>query len=314
MSKIVHSRKEDQRPAMPFYYKDWLTDDGLTLCSLAARGLWIEMIIIMWKANPRGFLKAQGKQIQSRQLAKLARADMWGDEPSERITDRLLKELEDNEVFERAEDGTIYSPNMLRIAEAEREYREMKSRAGKMGGRPKKEKVERKQKESIRKAQGKAERKPSLALSFASSLSFAPSNASSEEIQTALFEHIWEKYPNTDGKKEARKHFNASVTNEKNWQDINQALENYKQHLRLNTWKHPKNGSTWFYNWHDWVNPKEEVGNGDAEAKLRDRLADEEAEKSKRQMEQAKKEAEENPITPEHSKQLHDVMAKIGGK
>lgn len=67
------------------------------------------------------------------------------------------------------------------------------------------------------------------------------------------FDSIWEKYPNKDGKKAAEKHFNTTVKTEDNYSDINKALDNYLANLKTETWKKPKNGSTWFNNWQDWI-------------------------------------------------------------
>lgn len=72
------------------------------------------------------------------------------------------------------------------------------------------------------------------------------------------FTLIWSKYPMKDGRKNAEKAFKATVRNDKDWEDINKALDNYKAHLSMHTWKCPKNGSTFFRNWEDWVDWKEE--------------------------------------------------------
>jgi hypothetical protein len=73
------------------------------------------------------------------------------------------------------------------------------------------------------------------------------------------FETVWKLYPNKDGKKQAEKHFHAGVKTEKDFADIMTALGNYKTHLTVETWKKPKNGSTWFNNWHDWIDWKEQA-------------------------------------------------------
>jgi hypothetical protein len=66
------------------------------------------------------------------------------------------------------------------------------------------------------------------------------------------FEKIWAQYPNKDGKKEALRHYKATVKNDADAERCNQALIKYKSHLAKETWKRPKNGSTWFNNWEDW--------------------------------------------------------------
>lgn len=71
------------------------------------------------------------------------------------------------------------------------------------------------------------------------------------------FESIWGGYPIKDGKKGAEKHFHATVKTEEDYQNIKKALGKYILHLGNNDWKKPKNGSTWFNNWKDWVNWKE---------------------------------------------------------
>jgi len=67
------------------------------------------------------------------------------------------------------------------------------------------------------------------------------------------FENRWKKYPMKDGKKEAVKHWRASVKTEKDIQDFDMALSNYLKHLESNPWKPPKNGKTFFNNWRDWI-------------------------------------------------------------
>ena len=69
------------------------------------------------------------------------------------------------------------------------------------------------------------------------------------------FEEIWAKYPNKDGRKEALRHFRASVRNEKDWQDITIALEHYVADLKAKPWKNKKSGKVFFNNWRDWINP-----------------------------------------------------------
>lgn len=68
------------------------------------------------------------------------------------------------------------------------------------------------------------------------------------------FERIWNRYPSKDGKKEAERHFRSTVQTEDDLKDIHVALDNYLEELRRNPTRPPKNGSTWFNNWKDWVN------------------------------------------------------------
>ena len=79
------------------------------------------------------------------------------------------------------------------------------------------------------------------------------SSSNKKHIYDDGFEKLWEVYPNKDGKKSALKHFRASVTTRKDCHLISYALTSYLDHLRQENWKKPKNGSTWFNNWRDWI-------------------------------------------------------------
>lgn len=83
------------------------------------------------------------------------------------------------------------------------------------------------------------------------------SSNSNSNISSFSFEEIWKEYPFKVGKKGAKKHFDASVLSEEDFENIQIALVNYKTHLTANTWKAPQNASTWFNNWHDWIDFKE---------------------------------------------------------
>lgn len=94
-------------PAFQFYGSDWLRDPGLRSCSLAARGLWIDMLAFMHEAEPYGHLRLNGKDIGPPALARMVGSAL-------KETEHLLNELEDAGVFSRTEQGTIFSRRMVR--------------------------------------------------------------------------------------------------------------------------------------------------------------------------------------------------------
>jgi hypothetical protein len=110
-------------PWLKFYPSDWRADPALRMCSIAARGLWMEMLCIMHEATPRGSLRINGRPVSDRQMATLAG-----------VTDvaPLFGELEDAGVFSREEDGTIYSRRMMR----DEEKAAQDKANGKQGGNP----------------------------------------------------------------------------------------------------------------------------------------------------------------------------------
>ena len=117
-----------RQPYFRFFPSDWRGDQDLKACSLAARGLWIEMISMMHGSDPYGHLIAAKSRLGLKDVSKIA-AQVGCD-----ATDckRALKELADAGVFSIADDGTIYSRRM--VADAKRS--ETNQRNGKGGGNP----------------------------------------------------------------------------------------------------------------------------------------------------------------------------------
>ncbi len=69
------------------------------------------------------------------------------------------------------------------------------------------------------------------------------------------FEKIWNLYPKRVGKKEALRHFAATVKTDQDYTDIQKALENYKKTKNVIEGKleYIQNGSRWLNNWRDWL-------------------------------------------------------------
>jgi hypothetical protein len=113
-------------PWMKFYPTDWRADPRLRVCSLAARGLWIDMITYMHEGKPYGHLTINESMPSVEDIAALV------GRPLAEVKKALI-ELEEKQVFARTEGGTIFSRRMIRDkAKAERAVVN-----GKHGGNPK---------------------------------------------------------------------------------------------------------------------------------------------------------------------------------
>jgi hypothetical protein len=111
-------------PFIKFFPRDWMGDDRLRLCSVAARGLWIDLLCLMHSAPRRGYLQtATGSPLPLEQIARMAGCST--DEAT-----RLISELKDAGVCDCSEHGMIYSRRMVR----EEGKREKCSEAGRKGG------------------------------------------------------------------------------------------------------------------------------------------------------------------------------------
>lgn len=116
-------------PWFKFFPSDWRGDEGLQLCSLAARGLWMELICYMHKADPYGHLVIDGKAPTTDDLIRRLRPRS----KSEFTT--AFAELREHGVYSITEQGVIYSRRMVR-----RGARIVASREnGHLGGRPRRE-------------------------------------------------------------------------------------------------------------------------------------------------------------------------------
>jgi len=59
------------QPWLKWYPSDWRADPCLRACSLAARGLWIELLGIMHEAEPYGYLLVKGEKPEKATIARL---------------------------------------------------------------------------------------------------------------------------------------------------------------------------------------------------------------------------------------------------
>jgi len=165
-----------KRPAFQFYPADWRKDAALQSCSLAAQGLWVNMMCIAHECEPYGHLTINGNPMQPGQIARLVGL-------SAKECSALLKELHDCGVASIAECGSIFSRRMVRDEEI-RNKRAAGGEAGsshgikgaeygKKGGRP---------------ANGRGvnnpplEPPPSSSSSFSSSSSLKPPSVESEGV------------------------------------------------------------------------------------------------------------------------------------
>ena len=114
-----------KRPSFQFYPGDWLRSTDLRSCSLAAKGLWAEMLCLMHEGTPYGHLKVKDKVILPPNLARMVGATLGEIEG-------LLRELEDSGVFSRDEEGCIFSRRMIR----DEKIRNSRAEGGKRGGNP----------------------------------------------------------------------------------------------------------------------------------------------------------------------------------
>lgn len=122
-------------PSFQFYPGDWMKDPKLRSVSSGARGLWIDMLCMMFESDPRGYLQtATAQPLSTVQIARMTGNCSLDD------AEEWLAELENSGVLSRTQTGVIYSRRLVR----DEHIRSVRSEAGlkgsvfgSRGGRPK---------------------------------------------------------------------------------------------------------------------------------------------------------------------------------
>jgi len=170
-------------PAVMFYTGDWLKEPTLRATSLAARGLWIDMLCFMHESPRRGYLMlTKDVPMQACHLARAAGTDLD-------TCEILLGELERNGVLsiidlEDLDDHStaFASRRMVR----DEMTRQKLSEAGKRGGRPK---------ESLSKASEKPTPKGPRGSSSSPSSSVSSSEEEERSISEETVETVYTRIP-----------------------------------------------------------------------------------------------------------------------
>lgn len=108
-----------------FYWSHWASDPALSLCGLAAQGLWMRMLCVAAENDPTGYVAINGRPLGVTDIARLAGV-------TETEAAELLEDLSRNGVFSRDRNGCIYSRRMVR----DEKRRKLNKKLGKMGGNP----------------------------------------------------------------------------------------------------------------------------------------------------------------------------------
>jgi hypothetical protein len=113
-------------PAFQFYASDWLTDPALRMCSLQARGLWIELLCIMYLAPEVGVLMIGNQVLNEESVCNLIAT-------SKKVVRKSFAELQKFDVIKRDEQNRFYSKRM----KEDEALRLIRREVGKLGGNPK---------------------------------------------------------------------------------------------------------------------------------------------------------------------------------
>lgn len=112
-----------KEPWSKFFWADWRSDPRLRACCLAARGLWMDLLAIMFEAVPRGYLVVNGHAPTDKQIAAMAGATVGE-------VKKLMRELLEAGVPSIADDGRWFNRRMVRDEHRKTVNRENGSKGG----------------------------------------------------------------------------------------------------------------------------------------------------------------------------------------
>ena len=181
-----------KQPSFQFYPGDWKRDAGVQSLSFEERGVWFEMMLLMFESAERGKLVfGTGTPMPEDAVARSLGLDR------QRYVQILRKLLDYGVASKEEETGIIYCRRMVRDAELSRKRAE----CGKLGGNPNLLN----QNSSKREAKSNQNGKQNPTPSSSSSISLKKEKNKKEKELEESAERIWQAYPKKDGKLEGIK-------------------------------------------------------------------------------------------------------------
>jgi hypothetical protein len=126
IARILYEVGHMKLPAFQFYPGDWRKDPGLQSLSYHDRGVWMEILCIMFESEQRGKLMLNGKAMPQEALARLLGLD------NQILTTTLTTLLTYGVASVDEETGAITCRRMIR----DENIRKVRTEAGKKGGNP----------------------------------------------------------------------------------------------------------------------------------------------------------------------------------
>lgn len=181
-----------KQPSFQFYPGDWKRDAGVQSLSFEERGVWFEMMLLMFESAERGKLVfGSGTPMPEDAVARSLGLDR------QRYVQILRKLLDYGVASKDEKTGIIFCRRMVRDAELSKKRAE----CGKLGGNPNLLN----QNSSKREAKSNQNGKQNPTPSSSSSISLKKEKIKKEKNLEDAAERIWQAYPKKDGKLESIK-------------------------------------------------------------------------------------------------------------
>lgn len=117
--------RKSKKESFAFYPGDWMSDSRLRLCSAGARGLWIDILCLMYVSNERGYLLIEETILDDEMLQKTLGYDA-------KEFDNCFMELKRYGIIKKDEKNRYFCKRLVNA----QKISEKRSVSGKLGGNP----------------------------------------------------------------------------------------------------------------------------------------------------------------------------------
>jgi hypothetical protein len=234
-------------PAFQFYPKQWLADEKVMLMDWDAQAMHFKLICIAWQSSPPCCIPNDEAIIKR-----------WLGGPADEVWFRVWPQIKNSWGVTRG--GHFIQRGLYRAYLQLLAHKKERSSSGKLGNEKRWGKHSSAMDGSDRSATKEriAKNRSSSASSSAVAVKTKTKRLTTTPISIGLdldFEKLWNTYPKRLGRKQAERHFKATVKTPEDYAKIEKALANYLANIQaLGTEpQFIKHGSTWFNNWQDWI-------------------------------------------------------------
>ena len=117
--------KKGKAPAFQFYPSDWLTDPSLRLCSWETRGVWMDMLCLMFLSPQPGFLIVGKRSLTKKEVQIMVKL-------TPKKFEKVWNELLDYNILKVNENGCYFNSRMVK----DEALRQIRRENGHKGGNP----------------------------------------------------------------------------------------------------------------------------------------------------------------------------------
>ena len=117
--------RKSKKESFAFYPADWMSDSRLRLCSVGARGLWIDILCLMYLSSERGYLVIEDTILDEQMIQKALAYDA-------KEFDDYFTELKRYNIIKKDEKNRYFCKTMVNA----QQLSEKRTMSGKLGGNP----------------------------------------------------------------------------------------------------------------------------------------------------------------------------------